>query len=318
MAGRAGEADRSAGAGSAASRGTRAPATPDVPDDVDIRELPREVAGELRTLSALNTERVAGHLVMAGRLLDEQPEAAYQHAVAARATAGRVPSVREAVALTAYAIGRYAEALAELRTVRRMTGSHEHLPLMADCERGLGRPERALAMASAPEAARLDDAGEIEMRIVTAGARRDLGQLDAAVLTLQVPQLRASKPAPWLARLRYAYADALLSAGRRDEAREWFQRAAEVDLEQQTDATERINEIDGVQFLDVHDLEADELGPPGDATEGVERADVASPSAAERRGEEPSPTGSEAAPADRPVTVHGLFIEPAPPADRAE
>ena len=33
-------------------------------------------------------------------------------------------------------------ALRELRTYRRITGRDDQLPLMADCERGLGRPER--------------------------------------------------------------------------------------------------------------------------------------------------------------------------------
>ena len=34
------------------------------------------------------------------------------------------------------------------------SGDHSHLPVMADCERGLGRPEKALEMAAAPEVAR--------------------------------------------------------------------------------------------------------------------------------------------------------------------
>ena len=122
---------------------------------------------------------------------------------------------------------------------------------MADCERGLGRPERALALAGTPEAARLDAAGRIEMRIVASGARRDLGQLDAAVVTLQVPELKSPKLQPWTGRLRYAYADALLAAGREDEARDWFSRAVDADPDGLTDATERLEELDGTVYIDL-------------------------------------------------------------------
>ncbi|MDD9205146.1 hypothetical protein PU560_01535, partial [Georgenia sp. 10Sc9-8] len=101
--------------------------------------LDRAARGRLRTLGKNNADLVARHLVMAGRLLDEEPETAYEHAHAAMRRAGRVDIVREAVALTAYATARYAEALRELRTVRRLSGIDAHRAVEADCERGLGR-----------------------------------------------------------------------------------------------------------------------------------------------------------------------------------
>lgn len=140
--------------------------------------------GRLRTLSKDNAEDVARHLVMAGRLLDDDPELAYRHAQVALARGGRVDVVREAAALTAYATGRYAEALREFRTVTRLSGSHVHLALMADCERGLGRPEKALDVANSPEAKQLDTSSRAELDLVVAGARADLQQFDAALLTL--------------------------------------------------------------------------------------------------------------------------------------
>ena len=79
--------------------------------------------------------------------------------------------------------------------------------IVADCERGMGRPERALELTVSDEARRLDFDGQVEMLIVAAGARTDLGQLDAAVVTLQVPELTSKTKATWLARLRSAYAD---------------------------------------------------------------------------------------------------------------
>ncbi|HEY6793278.1 MAG TPA: hypothetical protein VI248_01195 [Kineosporiaceae bacterium] len=213
------------------------------------------------------------HLVMAGRLLDEDPEAAYRHAVAARQRASRVASVREAVGLAAYRTGRYGDALAELRTVRRLTGSPEHLPVMADCERGLGRPERALTLLRSDDARRLDRPARAELLIVAAGARADLGELEAAVVTLQVPELRSTTRERWVARLRSAYADALAAVGRWAESREWLERAAEADVDGETGAADRLAELDGEIFVDLaeDDLAEDDLGlaSRGGQDEGV-------------------------------------------------
>jgi hypothetical protein len=109
---------------------------------------------------------------------------------------------------------------------------------MADCERGLGRPLKALEMVGSPEVSKLEKAEEIEMRIVAAGARRDLREMDAAVITLTCKELKTEN-ADWSVRLRYAYADALEAAGRATEAREWFAKCALIDSESSTDALER-------------------------------------------------------------------------------
>ena len=226
---------------------------PVLPDDVTGKELDRAVRAELGSLASLNAEAVSRHLVMAGRLLDEDPEAAYAHAIAARERAGRVAAVREAAGLAAYVTSRYAEALAELRAARRISGDQSMLPVMADCERGLGRPEKALAMASAPEVRSLDASGRAEMLIVASGARRDLGQPEAAALLLQGPELRPERRRPWSARLFYAYAEALLAAGRADDALTWFGHAADADEVGETDADERVAELSGVSVLEVDD-----------------------------------------------------------------
>jgi hypothetical protein len=126
---------------------------------------------------------------MAGRLIESDPALAYEHAQAAVRRGGRVDIVREAAGLTAYALGNYAEALRELRTVRRLNGSSEHLPVMADCERGLGRPERAIALSRSEEADTLDAAARVELAIVVSGARLDLGELDAAGAVLDAIRL---------------------------------------------------------------------------------------------------------------------------------
>ncbi|MFI5898091.1 hypothetical protein ACIA5D_49215 [Actinoplanes sp. NPDC051513] len=193
----------------------------------------------------------------AGQIIDEDSELALQHAIAARRLASRIAVVREAVGLAAYAAGDWTTAIAELRTYHRMTGRQTHLAEIADSERALGRPERAIDLYRGADMEALDKSGAIELLIVAAGARGDLGQHDAAVAMLQVRELTQDDDAEWAARLRYAYADALLAAGRRDEAREWFSRAAAVDEDQLTDATERLLELDGITLEEDED-DADE------------------------------------------------------------
>jgi tetratricopeptide (TPR) repeat protein len=224
-------------------------------------------------------EEVAKNLVMVARLIDEDPESAYGYSRVALRLASRVAAVREAAGFAAYANQKYSEALAEFRAARRMTGNVELWPVMADCERGLGRPEKALEMAGAPEVHKLDKAGQVEMRLVAAGARRDMDQLDAAIVTLQSPELASNSVQPWTARLRYAYADALLAAGREGEAREWFAKAVESDKDGSTNASDRLAELDGVEFVDAFDAtENEDVEGDEDVDEGdLDDKDVESP-----------------------------------------
>ncbi|MGW6574589.1 tetratricopeptide repeat protein [Streptomyces sp. NPDC054945] len=239
---------------------------------------------ELLSLPKGLAEEVSKNLVMVARLIDDEPEQAYAYSRIALRLASRVAAVREAAGFAAYATQKYSEALAEFRAAKRMTGSVELWPVMADCERGLGRPERALAMAGEPEVQKLDKAGQVEMRLVAAGARRDQGQLEAAIVTLQSPELASNSVQPWTARLRYAYADALLAAGREDEAREWFAKTLEADKDGSTDASDRLAELDGVEFvdasIDLSDLAEDQdQDEDEDEDEGEDAAEIA---AAER------------------------------------
>ena len=223
---------------------------PRIPDDITGQEIDRRVAAELRTLPEGLAEQVARLLVAVSLTIDDDPEAALAFAREAKRKAARVAPVREAVALAAYAAGDYAEALSELRAVRRMTGDDEHVPLMADCERGLGRPRKALELlASVPEDSLPPDA-RVEARIVAAGARRDLGQPEAALLLLQVPALNSRRTDLAIARLRYAYADTLAELGSTDKAALWFERAMAADPEATTDAADRLAELQGVTFGD--------------------------------------------------------------------
>lgn len=217
---------------------------PPLDDSITGKELDRSVAQQLRGLPEKLAARVARHLVAAGMVLDSDPKTAYQHTLAARGRAARIAVVREACGEAAYAAGEYAVALSELRAAKRMNGSQAYLAVMADCERALGRPDRALTLARNPAVAGFEPALKAEMTIVEAGARRDLGELDAALRTLESAPLRSQSRADWVARLRYAYADTLLAAGRDEDAMEWFHRTVAVDGDEITDAAQRVSELE--------------------------------------------------------------------------
>lgn len=216
---------------------------PTLSPDIEARQLSPEIRGELTTLDRSTADYVARHLVAAGDLLDDDPEAALEHARAARARSGRIAAVREAVGIAAYRCGDWAQALAELRAARRLGSKSPLLPLIADCERGIGRPERAIELARSPEAAKLTGDDADELRIVVAGARSDLGQTDQALAILSTPQLDPARTGQTAARLFYAYAETLLALDRAEEALQWFINAAAADVDGVTDAEERITEL---------------------------------------------------------------------------
>ncbi|MFI8998171.1 hypothetical protein [Streptomyces sp. NPDC053542] len=268
---------------------------------------------ELLSLPKTLAEDVARNLVMVAKLLDEDPEKAYAYSRVALRLASRVAAVREAAGFAAYGFGKYSEALAEFRAARRMTGSAELWPVMADCERGMGRPEKALAMAGEPEVQRLDKAGQVEMRLVAAGARRDMGQADAAVVTLQSPELASNAVHPWTARLRYAYADALLEVGREEDAREWFAKALEADQGGTTDASDRLAELDGVEFTDaLADEYEDEAA---DAAEDAEDEEDEAPTAAaaDAAATEPTEPVQPTEPVEAAEPVQPVAVDPVVP-----
>jgi tetratricopeptide (TPR) repeat protein len=210
-----------------------------VPEDADITLLDRSVRAELRSLSKPNAEAVGQYLVAAGQALDTDPARALSLARAARARAGRLAVVREAVGIAAYHAEEWGEALTELRTARRISGDPRNLPLIADAERALGRAEQAVRALSDPDVRRLDPETRIELLIVVAGARRDLNQLDAALAVLARGGLDRDRPQPGSMRLWYAYADALEAAGRREEAATWFAASAALDPDGELDAADR-------------------------------------------------------------------------------
>ncbi len=240
---------------------------PSLPDDIDIADLDPAVRSQLRVLPKEVAEIVAKHLVAAGRLLDDDPVAALAHAQAARTKAPRFSVVREAVAEAAYQSQDWHAALMELRAARRVSGSDSYLPMIIDCERALGRVEKAWELLTQARKSGLDVALRSELAILAAGMQREAGDLNAALAEVAVPELRTRQPAEWLARLRYCYADLLVARGDTtrndaDQARTWFALAAEVDVDGVTDAVDRLLDLDGVSLHNEVELEYDGADEP--------------------------------------------------------
>ena len=216
---------------------------PAIPDDIDVADLDPSVLQDLRVLAKDNADRVAKHMIMAATWMADDPQLALTHARAAKNRAGRVGVVREAAGIAAYHAGEWKEALSELRAARRMSGGPGLLAVMADAERGLGRPEKALEIGRSPEVRDLDDDSKIELAIVMAGARHDMGQHESALATLQQLNPTMQGDSFEHIRLAYAYADALAQVGRTDEARTWFEHVAKVDTDKLTDAADRLQDL---------------------------------------------------------------------------
>ena len=141
--------------------------------------------------------------------------------------------------------------------MRRMSGDESWLPMIADCERGLGRPERALDLLAETDLGKLPEPIRAECLMVLSGARQDMGQKEAALAVLDTDLLRSRVKSVWSARLRLAYADALEALGRTDEAARWLALASASDPEGTSGAGERLAQDDGVELVDLADVGID-------------------------------------------------------------
>jgi hypothetical protein len=199
---------------------------PELPEDVRPADLDRGARIELKTLTKENADQVARHLVMAARLIDDDPELAHKHALAASQRAGRIAIVRESLAITAYAIGDFALALRELRTFRRISGSDDQIALMVDSERGVGRPDRALELGRSVDREHLPLEAQVGLAIAMSGARLDQGDPRAALDELERAPVDLTTVHQWSPELFLAFAAVHEDLGDAVEAERWNRRAS--------------------------------------------------------------------------------------------
>lgn len=250
--------------------------------EFEYDDLDKETKAQLRTLNKQLAELVGKRILVTAALLEEDPETALQHALYARSKASRVAAVRDVAGVAAYHNQDWKLALAELKASQRLTGTHDHVAMIADCERALGRPERAIDLyRDHGNDKKIPLPTRVELLIVASGARRDMGMGEAATVMLQVKLLNSQAKEDWVARLRYAYAEALLADGREKEGRRWLHKAVDSDTTGEIGASERLLELDGVdlQSTEIDDetesngeqpSESESTAPVSDASSATE------------------------------------------------
>jgi tetratricopeptide (TPR) repeat protein len=234
----------------------------------------------LRGLDPRNADAVGRHLVAAGGLLEDDPELALEHARAARDRASRLGFVREAVGVAAYHAGDFAEAARELRAYARMSGDESYRAVLADCERALGRPENALRLVQQALEAQPDPEELVELRLVEAGTRQDLGEVAAATLVLEAALGGRPTPAglgqPDLGQLRLAiaYADLLDARGDTELAHEWYSAIAAADPDDLTGVSDHFAGDDDEDADEAADGDLADLGIVADDSDDDESAEA--------------------------------------------
>lgn len=191
--------------------------------------------------------RVGGHLRAAGELIDLDPELAVRHAMVARRLASRLPVVREVTAETAYAAGHFETALTEYRALHRMSGNDDYLPVIADCERAVGKHQAALRTLRQARESKLSVDQQVEVILVEAGTRDDLGQRPEALRLLKEAIGGGRGGREGQARMRFAYANLLAAAGDQAGARQWLVSARNYDDQDVLGLSDRIDELDGIE-----------------------------------------------------------------------
>lgn len=269
---------------------------PELPEGYDESQLPAGVRAELKGVSKFAAEKIGGHLQAAGELIDIDPELALRHVMVARRLGSRLPVVREVAGEVAYAADAFDTALTEYRALHRMTGNDDYLPVIADCERAVGKHQNALRTLRDAKAAKLSPAQRIEAVLVEAGIREDLGQRQEASRLLKQAIGANQGGQAEQARLRVAYANLLAENGQTEQAIEWLTSARKHDRGDELGIDELLAELRGeiiepesdeFEILDVEEYReelADEDGdilPEEVGVHGEDEQDEASGSAAE-------------------------------------
>ena len=235
----------------------RRPGEPKMPKGIEWSMLSTDDRERLRGLSKEHAENIGLHILAAYTLEERDPELALEHAKWVAHQASRIDFARETLAFVAYRQGDYKLALREFRTAFRMNGFLDYLPFIADCERGMGEPKKAIETAMSDDAKYLRGESKAEMFLVYAGALGDLELWNKAIKIVHT--LGRSKGLAGEYRMRAVQAEQyfLEQAGRSDEAVALDQLLDKLEL-QYADAEEDETSDDLVIEYDMQELN-DEL-----------------------------------------------------------
>lgn len=208
----------------------RRPDEPKMPKGIEWKMLTTDDRERLRGLSKEHAENIGLHILAAYTLEESNPELALEHAKWVARQASRIDFARETLAFVAYRQGDYKLAAREFRTAFRMNGFLDYLPFIADCERGLGEPKKAIEVAMSDDAKYLRGEAKAEMFLVYAGALGDLKMWDKAIEIVHT--LGRSKGLAGEYRMRAVQAEQyfLEESGRSEEAIELDQMLDKLEL----------------------------------------------------------------------------------------
>lgn len=266
----------------------RRPGEPKMPKGIEWSMLSTDDRERLRGLSKEHAENIGLHILAAYTLEERDPELALEHAKWVAHQASRIDFARETLAFVAYRQGDYKLALREFRTAFRMNGFLDYLPFIADCERGMGEPKKAIETAMSDDAKYLRGESKAEMFLVYAGALGDLELWDKAIEIVHT--LGRSKGLAGEYRMRAVQAEQyfLEQAGRSDEAVALDQLLDKLEL-QYADAEEDETSDDLVIEYDMQELNdelMDKLGiSEDDAQYALEDEDEDDSEAVDENGE---------------------------------
>lgn len=195
------------------------------------RKVPRPVVDELaQAAGAERGAKLANRIADAGYAYEKER---YQEARRIlRALVEEVPesaAARELYGLVLYRTGQWAAAAKQLEAFRRLSGSYDQHPVLADCYRALRRYDEADEIWN--ELREASPSGDLvsEGRIVAAGAKADRGDLAGAIAMLEKASRKVTKPQERHLRQWYALADLYERAGDVPKARDLFNRVASID-----------------------------------------------------------------------------------------
>ena len=191
---------------------------------------------------------------MVQRLLNDDPQAAYEHARYAASHAGRIAVVRETAGIAAYLAGHYNEALREIRAARRLSGLDLHRAIEVDCERALGHLDKALQAAQGADPRQLDEIERAELAMVVSSLRHDMGQTDLGLLIIEDAIRARPSDSDTLRRLHSVRADRLEELGRHQEAEAIRDRIGPEPVEE--------DEVEVFDIEDDYETEAQEQDAP--------------------------------------------------------
>lgn len=207
----------------------RRPASPTGPQAARSFDLPREWTSELRdTTRPGQADRVSALVVKALQaFLEGDYRRAASLAAEAKAFAQRSPRIRELLGLALYHAGDFKEALRELQTFKRMSGSLEQNHLIADSYRALGRPEKAIEVCGEVRPQDVSEEVWTEILIVVASTLADGGDIERALSYISRGEFQPKEVQPHHLRLWYVRAELLEKAGKHDQAKALWGRIAQ-------------------------------------------------------------------------------------------